>query len=93
MTYDDLSVLADFHSKQSLGYPLLRDEAAKHVLAYGILNEDYQPGDRAYGIPHPGILFVGNDGTVLAKFAVPGYRSRPPFNDLLDTVATIVQNE
>ena len=92
MTYDDRSVLLEFHEKNSLGYPLLQDEDARHVLAYGVLNEDYQPGDGAYGIPHPGILYVGADGAVLLKFAVPGYRGRPPFGDVLDAVSTLVED-
>ena len=82
MTYDDLTVLKAFHDKQDLGYPLLRDEAVKHVKAYGVLNERYQPGDRGYGIPHPGILFVRPNGEVALKFAVPGYRSRPPLEEV-----------
>ena len=44
-----------------------------------VRNEDYQPGEGGYGIPHPGILFIGADGVVELKFAVPGYRKRPPF--------------
>jgi peroxiredoxin len=87
MTYDERSILADFHSTNSLGYPLLQDEEAKHVSAYGVLNEDYEPGQANYGIPHPGILYIGGDGTVLLKFAVPGYRSRPPFSEVLDAIA------
>ena len=89
MTYDDRSILAEFHAKHSLGYPLLQDDAVKHVLAYGVLNEEYGPGSPNYGIPHPGILYVGTDGTVLAKFAVPGYRSRPPFGDVLEAITDL----
>jgi peroxiredoxin len=89
MTYDDPELLAAFHDKFSLGYPLLHDEAAKHVLAYGVLDEAYGPDSRNYGIPHPGILYVGADGTVLAKFAVAGYRSRPPFGDVLEAIAAL----
>ena len=89
MSYDNRSILADFHDKHSLGYPLLQDEEAKHVLAYGVLNEDYGPDSPYYGIPHPGILFIGADGTVLAKFAVPGYRSRPPFGEVLEAITDL----
>ncbi len=82
MTYDDLEILKGFHDKQNLGYPLLRDEAARHVKAFGVLNEQYQPGDRGYGIPHPGILFIRPSGEIALKFAVPGYRSRPPLAEV-----------
>lgn len=86
MTYDSLEVLNTFHAEQTLGYPLLKDVDAEHVNAYGIRNEDYEPGSRAYGIPHPGIIFVGADGVVKAKYAVRGYRKRPPFDELLEDV-------
>lgn len=83
MSYDALEVLENFHAAQALPYPLLRDEDAVHVRAYGVLNEDYEPGHRGYGIPHPGVLLIGADGLVLQKFAVPGYRERPPFEAIM----------
>lgn len=86
MTYDGLDKLQGFHDEEQLGYPLLKDENAKHVNAYGVRNEQYEEGSRAYGIPHPGILFVGADGIVKAKYAVPGFRQRPPFDTLLEDV-------
>ena len=86
MTYDDVSVLAAFHEEQQLGYPLLQDEDTKHIGAYGVLNTDYKPGDGGYGIPFPGILYVDRSGTVLAKFAVPGYRQRPPLDEVLAVI-------
>ena len=93
MTYDSLEVLADFHAAEALGYPLLKDVDAEHVNAYGIRNEDYEPGSRAYGIPHPGIIFVGADGVVKAKYAVRGYRKRPPFDELLEHVKMLADQE
>ncbi|MGD8416644.1 MAG: redoxin domain-containing protein [Pseudomonadales bacterium] len=89
MTYDDRSVLAAFHDHYQLGYPLLQDVDVKHFSAYGVRDEAYQPGDSGYGIPHPGILYVAPDGTVLLKFAVPGYRQRPPFEEVFDAVAAL----
>ncbi len=91
MTYDRLEVLADFHSESNLQYPLLSDEGATFVKAMGVLDENYAPGHRAYGIPHPGILYVSSDGTIMAKIAVPGYRSRPPFDALLEHVKGLIQ--
>ena len=91
MTFDDREVLADFHADQELGYPLLQDIDAAHVNALGVRNEDYAPGHRAYGIPHPGILYIGADGVVKAKYAVPGYRRRPPFDTLYADVEAITK--
>jgi peroxiredoxin len=89
MTYDGTAITKKFHSEESLGFPLLQDENVKHVSAFGILNEDYEPGHRGYGIPHPGIFYLGPDGTILLKFAIPGYRQRPP----LETVFNQVQEQ
>lgn len=89
MTYDSLEVLKTFHTEQNLGYVLLQDVQAQHVNALGIRNEDYEEGHQAYGIPHPGILFIGADGVIKAKYAVPGYRSRPPFEALLEDLKAL----
>ena len=93
MTYDDQSVLAKFHADNELGYPLLQDVDAKHVDAYGVRNMNYQPGDSGYGIPEPGILFISADGVVRAKFAVPGYRTRPPFEEIYQVVSEAVGSQ
>ena len=91
MTYASLDVLDTFHFEQQLQYPLLQDRYARHVNSYGVRDENYAPGHNAYGIPRPGILFVGADGIVRAKYAVPGYRKRPPFDALYADVARMTQ--
>lgn len=88
MTYDSVEILAGFHAKRNLGYPLLHDEEARHVVGFKVLNEAYSPGDMAYGIPHPGIFYLSPEGEVVAKYAVPGYRQRPPMQEVLDGVRT-----
>ena len=65
-------------------FPLLRDEDTTHVTALGILNTEYEPGSRAYGIPYPGIFLLSPDGAVLAKFAEEDYRNRPDFDYVLE---------
>ena len=89
MTYDDVEVLAAFGAKHDLGYPLLQDVDVKHVNAYGVRNMQYKPGDGGYGVPEPGILFISPEGTVQLKFAVPGYRQRPPFEELFRAVTEL----
>ena len=87
MTYDDELILAQFHEDNELGYPLLRDVDAQHVKAYGVLNTEYEPGHRGYGIPYPGVLYIRVDGTLGTKFAVTGYRKRPPFEEIYEVVS------
>lgn len=81
MTYDSLEILKEFHDERGLGFPLLRDVDGKHVNAFGVPDEDL-----GRGIPLPGILWLAPDGRINAKFAVRGYRTRPPISDLLDAV-------
>lgn len=78
ITYDPVATQAAFATAANIEFPLLSDQNAKAVRAYGVLNPDYGPGDRAYGIPRPGVFFINGDGVIAAKFAVPGYRERPP---------------
>lgn len=89
MTYDSREMLKKFHDDQALDYPLLQDVDATHVKAYQVLNEEYVPGDRGYGIPHPGILFIRPDGIVALKFAVAGYRGRPPLEQVFDAIVEL----
>lgn len=86
MTYDGPEVLAAFHAERQLGYPLLADEDAKHAVAFNVLNENYKPGDFAYGVAHPGVLHIDPNGVIAAKLAVPGYRRRPPMEAVLEAV-------
>lgn len=92
MTYDSQDVLSSFHAGKGLPYPLLQDEERKHVEAYGVRNEDYGPGHAGYGVPHPGIVYVDADGIVRAKFAVEGYRGRPPFEDIYAGVSALLKS-
>jgi peroxiredoxin len=77
ISYDPVPTLQAFAAKNALAFPLLHDADARAVNAYGIRNEQYAPGHRAYGIPHPGMLWIDRDGVVRAKFAEPDYRERP----------------
>jgi len=89
MTYDSREILVEFSSAQNLGYPLLQDVDVVHVKAFGILNDQYEPGHRGYGIPHPGVFYVSADGVIRLKFAVSGYRERPPFQEIYDALLAL----
>ncbi len=82
MTYDSLDVLEGFHDSEGLGFPLLRDVDGQHVNAFGVPDENL-----GQGIPRPGIFWLAPDGNINAKFAVPGYRTRPPLEDVLTFVS------
>ena len=93
MSYDDVEPLTAFAEDHDIGYALLSDEGARHVNALGIRNEEYAEGHGAYGIPHPGVFFIDANGVIALKRAVPGYRERPPLDELHGAVRSLVVPE
>lgn len=83
MTYDSLQTLQNAGIDYDIDFPLLRDEDTTHFSALNIVNDAYEPGERAYGIPYPGIFLLSADGTIRFKFAEEDYRERPDFSQLL----------
>ena len=67
-TYDPPSVLTAFAEAKNVEFPLLSDLDHQIVRRYGILNRAYEPGDMAYGIPHPGTFIVDPEGRVVERF-------------------------
>ena len=89
MTYDSVEMLKTVEEDQGIEFTLLHDEGITHVNALGILNEDYEPDSRAYGVPHPGIFLLSPDGVIRFKFAEESYRIRPDFADVLEAAARL----
>ncbi len=87
ITYDSVELLKSVEEDQGIEFPLLGDEDVTHVNAFGIRNLDYERGERAYGIPYPGIFLIDNEGIIRAKFAEESYRDRPDFADVLAAAA------
>lgn len=89
MTYDSFEHLQAAESDYGTTFPMLRDEETRHFSAMGILNTEYEPGSRAYGIPYPGIFLLRPDGTIHAKFAEEDYRVRPAFDLVMEAAQTL----
>ena len=89
MTYDSVEMLKSVEEDEGIEFTLLKDTDISHVNALGILNEDYEPGSRAYGVPHPGIFIITADGVISAKFAEEGFRARPDFDNVLEAAANL----
>jgi len=89
MTYDPVEFLKTVEEDQGVEFTLLHDEGVSHINALGIRNLDYEPGQRTYGIPYPGIFLVTPDGVIKFKFAEESYRDRPDFVDVLAAAATM----
>lgn len=89
MTYDPVATLAEAADEHEVTFPLLFDENVTHVNAMGILNTQYEPGHRAYGIPYPGIFLLDANGVVRFKFAEEDYRLRPDFSLVLEAAGKL----
>ena len=87
VTFDDVSVLEEFTSDRGIEYPLLSDPSGTYMHGLGIRNEEYGPDHPAFGLPHPGVMWIDAAGTIRYKAAVPDYRSRPDFAELLTAIA------
>ena len=92
MTYDSVATLKDVELDRGVPFTLLNDADSTHIIGLGILNTtDYEPGQRAYGVPYPGIFLVSPDGIIRYKFAEEGYRNRPDFDNVLEAAAAMAQ--
>jgi len=68
ITYDPAPVIKKFADERKIEFPLLSDADHTIVERYGILNRQYKPGERNYGIPHPGTFILDRDGRVVARY-------------------------
>jgi peroxiredoxin len=76
ITYDDPALQQAFIDKFAITIPMLSDMQALSFKTLGILNEEYQPGDFQYGIPHPGMIVIDPAGKVVGKLFLKAYSSR-----------------
>ncbi len=89
MTYDPVATLKEAEEEYEITFPMLYDENSAFINALGILNTEYEPGHRAYGIPYPGILVIDARGVLRAKLAEQDYRDRPDFSLVLEAAQKI----
>jgi peroxiredoxin len=84
ISYDTTEVLNQFVSQHALKFPLLADQQAQTMLAFGILNKAYSKGDDNYGIPYPGVVVINAQGKVIDSYFYQGYKNRIDFNELYE---------
>jgi peroxiredoxin len=89
ITYDSIEMLKTVQEDQGVEFTLLHDEDVTHVNAFGIRNLDYEPGQRPYGIPYPGIFLIDPEGVIKYKFSEESYQDRPDFADVLEAAAQL----
>ena len=77
ISYDPVSVLADFAGRRHITFPLLSDTGSATITRYGILNTTVSSTDRLRGLPFPGTFILDRRGVVTARFfeaELPGAR-------------------
>jgi len=89
MTYDSVATLKVAEEEYGTSFPTLHDENSAFIKALGILNAQYEPGNRAYGIPYPGIFVIDSQGIIRAKLAEEDYRERPDFSLALEEASKL----
>jgi peroxiredoxin len=76
ITYDSPELQQAFIDAGDISYTFLSDIDAETMITLGILNEQYSPGERAYGIPHPGVFVINSDKQIVGKIFVDSFRIR-----------------
>lgn len=76
IAYDAPALIKKFADERKIEFPILSDEDHSIVQRYGILNRQYEPGHRNYGIPHPGTFILNSDGRVVARYFEEEYQYR-----------------
>ena len=76
VTYDAPELQQAFVDASNVTYPFISDIDTATMTALGILNPGPQPGEPAYGIPHPGVFIVDTDGQIAGKVFIESFRER-----------------
>ena len=84
--YDPPAKLDRFSHKYGITFPLLSDPESSAIIQLGLLNPNYDPSSKYYGVPFPGVFLVNSKGIIVGKFAEENYRDRPLMEDLIESV-------
>jgi hypothetical protein len=76
ITYDAPEPIKKFADERKIEFPILSDHDHAVVQRYGILNRQYEPGHRNYGIPHPGTFILNRNRRVVARYFEEEYQYR-----------------
>lgn len=89
MSYDKVAALAQFSERRGIGFAMLSDTGSKIIRAFGVLNEEHEPGSYFHGIAHPIIFVLDGKGVVRARFSERNYSDRPDVGGVLGALRKI----
>ena len=76
ISYDSPDTLKRFADSRGITFPMISDGGSSIIKRYGLFNDQQQPGNRAYGVPHPGTFIVDRAGVVRSRFFEDAYQER-----------------
>ena len=91
ITYDAPELQQDFIEAEGITYPFISDIDATTMIALDILNENNEPGDSAYGIPHPGAFVLNPQQEIVGKIFVESYRVRVDGEGVLNYALDVLE--
>jgi peroxiredoxin Q/BCP len=87
ISYDSVDVLRKFSTGRKIAFPLLSDPDSKVIRAYSLFNKEMAGKKfgtiKLEGVPYPGTVIVGKDGTIKAKLFHDGVATRHSTDDLI----------
>lgn len=86
ISYDDVDILGRFNEEYDPGFTLLSDPGSKTIEAFGLKDEQYQPGSFAFGVPKPAIFIVNKDKFVTDILAEDSYKVRPQVEVIIKAI-------
>ena len=77
VSYDPVSVLADFAARRGIAFPLLSDPGSLTIRKYGLFNTTVpESNQQTSGIPFPGTFMLNERGVVTSRFFEQAYQER-----------------
>ena len=83
ISYDPVTVLADFAARRGITFPLLSDPGSETIKRYGLLNTTVDPANALYGYPFPGTFIVDRQGVVTSRYFEEAYQERDTLSSIL----------
>jgi peroxiredoxin len=68
VTHDSVEKVKRFTEQYDFPYDILSDKDSEIIKAFGLFNSVYLPGTAYYGISHPAMYIIGNDGFIIDKY-------------------------
>ena len=93
VTYDSPELQQEFVNAGNLTYQFIADIDATTMSALDILNEQYSPGDPAYGIPHPGVFVIDLNNKSVGKIFIESFRERVDGEGTLNYALKMLETE